>query len=105
MVSGKIDPDVFVVRRRQMNGESGLSILDRKLGSKEHRIEMNENGQASVRNAQHNEYSISDRYALQLSKIGAYLEHCYGTPRDIEWAIHQVSLNLPNIDRSADKYH
>lgn len=90
MVSGKVDPDEFVVRRG-LNGDN-LSILDRKIGGKELRMEMNRKGETTVRYSMYyNKYCLNDEQILQLSRIGVYLERCYRSPRDIEWAIYDVS--------------
>lgn len=89
MVSGKIDPDEFTVRR-SLNDDS-LVISDRKMGSKEMRIEMGGCGQAIVNRLSRNVYCLSDEDVLRLCRIGVYLEYCYGSPRDIEWAVHKVS--------------
>ena len=34
---------------------------------------------------------LTDENLLKLSEIGLYLQESYGTPRDIEWAIFDVS--------------
>lgn len=108
MVSGKVDPDEFVVRR-DLHGDR-LSILERKIGGKELRMEMNRNGETAVRYSMYyNKYCLNDEQILQLSRIGVYLERCYRSPRDIEWAIYDVScifnhlLSIYSIQLSRSK--
>lgn len=90
-MSGSVDPDEFIVNRDLQN--SNLTILERKMGDKATRIEMNGNDDvtaATVDPNQRHKYCINDENLLSLCQIGIYLEHCYKSARDIEWAVHKV---------------
>lgn len=66
------------------------------MGDKATRIEMNEADQvvsATVDHTERKTYCISDENLLALCQIGIYLEHCYQSARDIEWAIHNVGFS------------
>lgn len=94
VVSGSVDPDVFVVLRGLRN--NNLTILERKLGDKTTRMAMNGTDRVISAAVDHNErknYCISDEHLLNLCQIGIYLEQCYQSARDIEWAVHNVSFS------------
>lgn len=94
MVSGSVDPDVFVVLRGLRN--NNLTILERKLGDKAKKMAMNETDRvisAAVDHSERKKYCISDENLLHLCQIGIYLEHCYQSARDIEWAVYNVSFS------------
>lgn len=95
-MSGSVDPDVFVVRRGLRNNNN-LVILERNLGNKMIRTEMNGNERVvstTVEQCVRKTYCISDEHLLTLCQIGCYLEHCYRSARDIEWAVHQNKIFL-----------
>lgn len=94
-MSGSVDPDVFVVLRGLRN--NNLTILERKLGDKATQIEMNGADQvisAAVDPNERKQYCISDGNLLALCQIGIYLENCYQSARDIEWAVHENKIFL-----------
>lgn len=37
-------------------------------------------------------FCLTDEQILNLSTIAVHLENCYGSARDIEWAVYNVSL-------------
>ncbi|CAH1141478.1 unnamed protein product [Phyllotreta striolata] len=78
VVSGKIDPDSFVIGR---TWDGLVTIKDKKLGKKLHSL--NEN-----------EYSLTDEQLILLGKIGTCLEKAHGSPRDIEWGFSEGRLYL-----------
>lgn len=50
---------------------------------------------ANVTSSEVNEFlrkqlCLNDERLLELCEIGIYLQESYGSPRDIEWAIHKV---------------
>lgn len=40
---------------------------------------------------------ISEKQALNLARVGVYLENVFGNARDIEWAFHNVNLFVLSI--------
>lgn len=47
---------------------------------------------SKVKDDMRNQLCLTDENLLKLSAIGIYLQENYGTPRDIEWAILDVSF-------------
>lgn len=41
-------------------------------------------------------WSISENQAVQIGKVGLFLEEAFGNPRDIEWAFYKVEYLLSN---------
>lgn len=94
-MSGSADPDVFVVLQGLRN--NNLTILERKMGEKAIQIEMSGGDRVISTDIDHDarkKYCISDEHVLSLCQIGIYLEHCYRSARDIEWAVHQNKIYL-----------
>lgn len=74
---------------------NNLTILERKLGDKATRMALNGTDRiisATVDQNERKNYCISDEHLLSLCRIGIYLEHCYQSARDIEWAVYNVSF-------------
>lgn len=94
-MSGAVDPDEFVVLQGMRN--NNLTILDRKMGGKATRIEMDGGDcvtSVAVSQAARSHYCISDETVLALCQIGIYLEHYYRSARDIEWAVREDKIYL-----------
>lgn len=69
--------------------DNSLTVSATVLGNKGHKILLSDNG-VIVNNLNEREIlkiSISDATALQLAKIGLYLESFFGSARDVEWAV------------------
>lgn len=82
---------MFTVQRSYENKK--LNILERKVGSKNQFIYMTNAAGVQVSEVSmklKEKLCLSDENVLQLCEIGVYLEERYGSPRDIEWAIHKV---------------
>lgn len=70
-----------------------LTILERKMGDKATRVEMNATDcvdSAHIDYSDRKKYCVDDEHLLALCQIGIYLENCYRSARDIEWAVHNV---------------
>jgi len=86
-VSGKVEPDTFIIHRKWDNT---LTIDSSVLGNKEHKILLDDrNGviTSALSEQEIKKISISDTSALRLAKIGLHLESLFGSARDVEWAI------------------
>ena len=106
VVSAKSDPDTIIVENQFWNNLSKLNnqivdlknpnlrILDKKCGMKSKKLVMNENEtiEMDVDPNDSENMSINDEMILKLAKIALELEEAFGTPRDIEFAINQVSM-------------
>lgn len=91
MVSGLVDPDIFTVRHS--NANNNFSILERKVGEKNHFVHMTSEDITSSANVpieMQKKLCMTDENLLELCEIGVFLQDTYGSPRDIEWAIHKV---------------
>ncbi|XP_018056708.1 PREDICTED: uncharacterized protein LOC108692779 isoform X2 [Atta colombica] len=87
IVSGKVEPDTFMIHRKWDNT---LTIDSSVLGNKEHKILLDDrNGviTSALSEQEIKKISISDTSALRLAKIGLHLESLFGSARDVEWAI------------------
>jgi rifampicin phosphotransferase len=83
VVSGSVTPDSIVVEKG-----SGR-VLSRDTANKEVMIVYAEGGTAQrpVPEALHRRPVLDDEAAATLTRYGATIEHEYGTPQDIEWAL------------------
>jgi pyruvate,water dikinase len=92
VVSGEVDPDVFVVDKL------GHEITDEQIGDKEVVITLNPNGGTTrasrVRDGQ---ASITPAQVLELAGLLDRVEAYYERPVDIEWAIAQGKLYLLQV--------
>ncbi|KAH3757682.1 phosphoenolpyruvate synthase [Pelomyxa schiedti] len=83
LVSGKVEPDHFVVDSRKWRIESSTTgskrivALSRKDGS----------GIAEEPNSFPEDKSLTDSQVLDLSRMCSFIQKEYGTPQDIEWAM------------------
>jgi pyruvate, water dikinase len=85
VVDGSVAADLFVVSR-----EEPMSILQRDIKTKEQRfVCYPEEGvcRLDVTGERSNDPSLTDDQILELAEIALRLEHHYGPPQDVEWAI------------------
>lgn len=98
VVSGAVDPDMFIVRRSTEN--NNFTILERKLGGKNHSIYLtpqNSIKSVDVPNEMQKLFCLNDDCLLKLCEIGIFIQEKYGeSSRDIEWAIQNV-INILNL--------
>src|SRR5215204_5307130 len=83
VVSGSVTPDSIVVEKG-----SGR-VLSRETANKEVMTVYTEGGtvERPVPEALHRQPVLDDETAATLTRYGATIEHDYGTPQDIEWAL------------------
>lgn len=84
VVSGKITPDHFVVSR-----EKPFTVLERMPGKKDILLRGGESGPVTEKTpvGQIGEYSLTDDQLARLCQMGIEIEHHFGCPQDIEWAL------------------
>lgn len=98
MVSGLVDPDIFIVHHS--NANNNFSIFERKLGEKSHFVHMTPDditSSSSVPVELQKKLCVTDERLLELCEIGISLQGSYGSPRDIEWAIYKVNFTIFQI--------
>ncbi len=89
LVSGKVDPDHYVVDPAQ--GQ----ILSRTLGTKELSIHgQPQGGTREVREMRREVQALPDDQILSLAQLGKQVAEFYGSPQDIEWAWTDQGLVL-----------
>jgi len=90
VVQGAIEPDEFMVFKPL------LSIIEKKLGSKELRMVYSKTGTKNTRLPQKDQgrFSLGDEQILQLAKWGIAIEKHYKKPMDIEWALDGKTKEL-----------
>ncbi|TFF91427.1 hypothetical protein EU545_04135 [Candidatus Thorarchaeota archaeon] len=87
VVSGKITPDSFVIRKKP------LEILQRRLGSKRLIARKSASSEepgyslSEMPEEKRAEFSLCDEDILTIAKIGMEIEHRLGRPQDIEWCM------------------
>lgn len=97
VVSGRVEPDTFVVAKRSDGGGHRLRIVDAQLGTKTHAMRMAADGAGEacvvgeVSVAERRRATLTDEQIVRLAQIGVRLERMYGNARDIEWALFEVS--------------
>ncbi|XP_061179945.1 uncharacterized phosphotransferase YvkC-like isoform X2 [Saccostrea echinata] len=85
VVSGKSTPDSITVQR---NWKDNITIQNKQIGSKGLRITVKEEGGLQEESVSKGDMCcLSDLKIEQLCQIGIKLEHYFGSPRDIEWAL------------------
>nr|XP_022308655.1 uncharacterized protein LOC111114583 [Crassostrea virginica]XP_022308656.1 uncharacterized protein LOC111114583 [Crassostrea virginica]XP_022308657.1 uncharacterized protein LOC111114583 [Crassostrea virginica] len=85
VVSGKTTPDSITVLR---DWKETVTIHSKQIGAKSFRITVKEGGglqEESVRGE--DKCCLTDPQIQQLCQLGIKLEHHFGSPRDIEWAL------------------
>lgn len=88
IVSGQVNPDEFLIYKKNCLKKEINPILKRILGSKEHYITLSRQKivKKKVLPALKSQFSLNDRELIELARIGIAIEDHYGTPMDIEWA-------------------
>lgn len=87
VVSGKSEPDTFLVKR---SNKDGLEILGSKAGAKKLLIEMDDDTsikEVEMDAGKKNQLCLSEDVVLKIAKLGVVMEKFFGTPRDIEFAV------------------
>ncbi len=88
VVSGMITPDEYVIDKY------AKKIIDRKIGSKEQSIVLNENGGTQIIDGEKGKSVLTDNQVLELTDLICSIENYYALPVDIEWAFHNDQLYL-----------
>lgn len=91
VVSGRVEPDTFVVRR------DGPRLASVRVGSKDIRLMRNEQHdrtEQQVSGADRARPAIGWDTALELAAMGLGVEKHYGKPQDVEWAVAEESVWL-----------
>jgi len=78
IVSGKVSPDHFVVKR------DSLDIAEKIISEKQ--LMITQNGEIKTPEAKQAQPSLNDEQIQKLAQLGLEIERFYGAPQDIEWA-------------------
>ena len=82
VVSGAVTPDSFAVERGR--------IVERNTGDKCIRIDMTATGETAtteIPGEQRRRASLADRDVVAVARLAEQVEHHYGRPMDVEWAL------------------
>jgi len=115
VVQGSVSPDEFIVYKPTFK-EGYKSIIEKKMGRKENKmIYSTDPGKlvktVHVGNTQQNEFCISDKQALKITKWVCLIEDHYSKlkgkwcPMDIEWAIDGLSNELYIVQARPETIH
>jgi len=88
VVSGMVTPDEYIVDKNTNE------ILDRKTGSKEQAIVLDEQGGTKIISGEKEKLVLSDNQVSQLTYLIDKVEKYYRLPVDIEWAFYNKELYL-----------
>lgn len=91
IVSGRVEPDTYVVDR------NGPAIVSVRIGTKELEITRDEAGhdhEVHLPSARSRARVLTDAQVLALARIGLAVEAHYGAPQDVEWAMADEALWL-----------
>jgi phosphohistidine swiveling domain-containing protein len=91
LVSGKVTPDRFVVSK------NSLKLLFSTISEKKIESNINRNGLVEEKNIPDERSSIcclGKKHAIKLAKIAKKIEAEFGSPQDIEWALHKNKIFL-----------
>jgi phosphoenolpyruvate synthase/pyruvate phosphate dikinase len=93
VVSGRVTPDSFLVDKNT------FGLLEREIYPKELAIYPHpEGGGGTVEDylspERQREASLTDEQACDVARLAAAVEQHYGSPQDIEWAMHDGTLYL-----------
>ncbi len=93
VMSGVSSPDQYTVHRGGSFKKKLFKILKKRIGLKNvaahPKSSENENGIEYIKlsDEMNRKSSLSDEQIIQLAQIGSEIEHQFGSPQDIEWAI------------------
>ncbi len=87
LVSGEINPDLFIVSKE------GPAILSRRISFQDRRLVRNTSGSGEAANywqqvpaAKQEQQKLTDEEVIKLAELAIHIEKHYGMPQDIEWA-------------------
>jgi len=95
VMSGESSPDQYTVLKPRSVKKKIFKILKKRIGLKNvaahPKSSENENGIEYIKlsDEMNRKSSLSDEQIIQLAQIGREIEHQFGSPQDIEWAIDQ----------------
>lgn len=95
VMSGESSPDQYTVLKPRSVKKKLFKILKKRIGLKNvaayPKSSENENGIEYIKlsDEMNRKSSLSDEQIIQLAQIGREIEHQFGSPQDIEWAIDQ----------------
>ncbi len=88
VVQGVVNPDEYITFKPLLNNLLKCPIVQKKLGKKEMKMIYTPRGTKNVKTTslEQNEFVLSDREILTLSRWALSIENHYKKPMDIEWA-------------------
>ena len=83
LVSGKIVPDTYILRKRP------LSVIERNLGEKKYtsQLEKNQTVLSSTPQEKQSKFTLEEHTLMDIAEIGMKIESGMESPQDIEWGI------------------
>lgn len=98
VVKGRVNPDEFRVFKPLLTQPQFRPIIEKTLGAKELRLVYTPDG-VGTQNVEttldeRRKFALGDDQILQLARWACLIEHHYGRPMDIEWAIDGQTQQL-----------
>jgi pyruvate, water dikinase len=109
VVQGAVIPDEFYIFKSAI-GHYPRTIVDRRLGAKEHKMIYSENREFPLVNvettpAERGEFSLSDDDVQTLGAWCLHIEKHYAMPMDVEWARDGLSNELFIVQARPETVH
>lgn len=88
VVQGAVNPDEYLTFKPLLENETKFPIIEKKLGKKEKKMIYTSNGTKNIKTKdfEQNEFVLTNKEILTLSKWAYLIEKHYNKPMDIEWA-------------------
>jgi len=95
VVGGQVEPDTYFVARPHDPAKGDVQLLSARVGSKAHKIVRQADGseaRVEVPKAQREARVLDDAQVLEIASLGLRIEEHYGSPQDVEWALHDGKM-------------
>ncbi len=92
VVSGAVSPDNYVYDRGRQTVEA-VTVADKKVEMVKN-PETGETVQLDVEDERRTDRVLSDEEIAELVALGERVEEHYGTPQDVEWAVHEGDVYM-----------
>jgi len=110
VVQGTVNPDEYRVFKPLLKDLDLCPIIERKLGSKEHKMVYASRGDAKTETVEtspeeQQRFVLSDDQILQLARWAVAIEDHYQQPMDMEWALDGESNSLTIVQARPETVH
>jgi pyruvate,water dikinase len=110
VVQGTVNPDEYRVFKPLLNAPDLCPIIEKNLGSKEHKMVYASEGDAKTQTVEtspeeQRRFVLSDDQILRLARWAVAIEDHYQQPMDMEWALDGESEDLTIVQARPETVH